>query len=449
MKNWRQSVSSPAQASSFSTVEHPGNVTTRALGAIAIRLAQIFSVTFLLKHMFSPVALYVVGIMCGAISAVVFGSLLRSGIPGLSRWITANTLIVAAFVALAFNSSPPTPLTIVIASSLFAGAAFLVLQGCRLFFGVQPSRPYEFMAYAILVLGIVYWTCLTPDESARIVLMSTFLAYVRLAVSWTTYTKRPVHRPQYSYQFVAIVAGLGGLIHIARGLAVGLGWEQHTLFLEPTPMTVAFLGLGIITLPCLSIGALMLAYDRMAERMERLAAIDELTGALVRREFMAQAELQLERASRTRSRFAVAILDIDNFKAVNDGHGHATGDRALAHFSSIVSQGIRPGDIFGRLGGEEFAILFPDTSSADALTLVNSMRLHLAASTLAAPFGEVTCTFSAGVGEYQTNEPLADLMARSDAALYSAKAMGRNRVVSAISAGDETVGAVKDGRKPD
>jgi diguanylate cyclase (GGDEF)-like protein len=398
--------------------------------------------------MFSPVALYVVGIMSGAISVVVFGSLMRSGTPGLFRWIGANILIVAAFVALALNGGSPTPLTVMLVSSLLAGAAFLALQGCRLFFGLRPSRPYEVAAYAMLVIGVVYWTWFTPNVSARIVLISIFLAYVRLSVAWTAYTRRPLHRPGYSYQFVAIVAGLGGLVHIARALAVCLGWEHHTRFLEPTPMNVAFLGLGIITLPCLSIGALMLAYDRMAERMERLAAIDELTGALVRREFMAQAELQLERANRTRSRFAVAILDIDNFKAVNDVHGHAAGDRALSHFSSIVSQGIRRGDIFGRLGGEEFAILFPETSRVEALTLVNSLRLHLAASALHIPCGEVTCTFSAGVDEYQSNETLANLMARSDAALYSAKAMGRNRVVSAISVGDEAVGAAKDGPKP-
>ena len=398
--------------------------------------------------MFSPVALYVVGIMSGAISVVVFGSLVRSGTPGLFRWIGANILIVIALVALAFSGDSPAPLAVVVVSSVFAGAAFLVLQGCRLFFGLQPSRIYEVVAFVLLVVGVVHWSYFSPNAGARIVVMSGFLAYVRLMVAWTTYTNRPPHRPRYSYQFVAIVAALGGLVHIARGLAAGLGWEHHTRFLDPTPMTIAFLGLGIITLPCLSIGALMLTHDRMAEKMERLAAIDELTGALVRREFMAQAELHRECANRAKSRFAVAILDIDNFKAVNDAHGHAAGDRALAHFSSIVSQGIRRGDIFGRLGGEEFAILFPETIRADALTLVNSLRLHLAASTLTVPCGEVTCTFSAGVDEYQANEMLANLMARADAALYSAKAMGRNRVVSAVSTGDEAVGATKDAPKP-
>jgi diguanylate cyclase (GGDEF)-like protein len=398
--------------------------------------------------MFSPVALYVVGIMSGAVSVAVFGSLLRSGVPGLLRWIGANILIVATMVVLALSGDSPTPLTVVVASALFAGAAFVVLQGCRLFFGLRPSRLHEIAAYAILVAGTVYWTYVAPNINARIVVMSAFLGYVRLVVGWTAYTMRPPHRPGYSYQFVAVVAGFGGLVHVARGLATGLGLEHHTRFLEPTPLNVAFLALGILTLPCLSIGVVMLAYDRMAERMERLASIDELTGAFVRREFMAQAESHVERASRTGSHFAVAILDIDNFKAVNDGHGHAAGDRALSHFSSMVARGIRRGDIFGRLGGEEFAILFPATSRADAVALVNRLRLQVSASTLAVPHGEVVYTFSAGVDEYRTGETLANLMARADAALYSAKAMGRNRVVSAISAGDQTVGTVDDASEP-
>jgi diguanylate cyclase (GGDEF)-like protein len=411
-------------------------------------LARFFPAKFFLAPMFSPVALYIVGIMSGGVSVAVLGSLLRSGTPGLFRWIAAHTMIVAAFAVLAFNGKSPMPLTVVASSLLFAGSAFVVLHGFRQFFGLRAARLHEFAAYALLVVGIVYWTFVEPNVNARIVLMSTFLAYVRFAVSWAAYSMRPAHRPAYSYRFVALIAGLGGFVHVGRVLAVGFGWEYHTRFLEPTPMNIAFLGLGIVTLPCLSIGAVMLAYDRMAERMERLATIDEMTGALVRREFMTQAELQLEHTKRTGTRFSVAILDIDNFKSVNDGHGHATGDRALAHFSSIVSQEIRRGDLFGRLGGEEFAVLFPAASGSDALGLVNRLRLRIAASTLTTPGGEVACTFSAGVDEYQAGETIANLMARVDAALYSAKAMGRNCVVFAISADARAIGSIRSASNP-
>lgn len=386
--------------------------------------------------MFNPIALYVVGIMSGAVSVAVLGSLPRAGVPGLSRWIAANAMIVAGFLVLALQSEAPGPMAVLTSSVLFAGAALAVLQGIRLFFGLRASHAYEIWAYAALAAGLGYWTYLAPDVNARIVLMSTFIAYVRLVVGWTAYTMRPPHRPVYSYRFVVIIALLGALVHIARALATGLGWEHHTQFLDSTPANIAFLAIGIVTLPCLSIGAIMLAYDRMAESMERLATIDGLTGALVRRAFLAQAELELERAKRTNSRLAVAILDIDDFKAINDGHGHAAGDLALSYFCSIVSLKIRRGDIFGRLGGEEFAVLFPATSRADAAALVDRLRMQVASSRLALPHGEVTCMFSAGVDEYHANETLANLMARVDAALYSAKAMGRNRVVSAVSIGD-------------
>jgi diguanylate cyclase (GGDEF)-like protein len=383
--------------------------------------------------MFSPVALYVVGIMSGVVSLLVLGSLLRASIPGLARWIVAHAMIILAFLVLAVCRIPPAPVCVTISTLLLGGAAFVVLQGVRQFFGLCAARTPDYVVWALFAAGIVYWTCIDRDMNARMVTMSAFLAIVRLAVAWIAFRMRPRHRPVYSYYFVAAVAAVGGLIHLSRALAIGLGWEHHTGFLQDTVSNVAFLAMGIVTLPCLSIGVVMLAYDRMAERMERLATIDELTGTLVRRAFMAQAEARLRQASQTGAGLAVAILDIDNFKAVNDNHGHAAGDRALAHFSRIVEQGLRPGDIFGRLGGEEFAVLFPGATAEGAVALVDRLRLRVAGSALPGDDGPISFTFSGGVDQYYRGEVLAGLMARADAALYSAKAMGRNRVVSAIS----------------
>ncbi|MBC8752588.1 GGDEF domain-containing protein [Paraburkholderia sp. WC7.3b] len=396
--------------------------------------------------MFSPVGLYIVGIMSTAVSVLILSSL--SGIPGLYRWFGANILAVSALVVLTLCGASPTPMAILISSALLAAIPIVALQGFRKFFALRPSQPHAVVAYVILVIGLVYWTYVSPNPDARIISMAAFVGYFRLCIGWTVYIMRPPHRPRYSYQFLAFVAVLGGLVYIARAIVTGLGWEQHAHFLDLTPMNVAYIGIGILTLPCLSIGVVMLAYDRMAERMERLATVDDLTGALVRREFMARAELLLAHANRTRLRLAVAILDIDHFKAINDGHGHAVGDSALVHFASIMSKGIRRGDIFGRLGGEEFAVLLPETSGADAVAIVDRLRLQIATAELVIPGGEVECTFSAGVSEYETGESLKNLMARSDAALYSAKAMGRNRVVAAVSARAQTIEAVTEAPKP-
>ncbi len=377
--------------------------------------------------MFSHVAFLVVAITSSAMSMAVLGSLLRAGIPGLARWLCANALIAIAFAVLALQGAAPGRLSVVVAGSVAAYGILLVLEGCRQFFGLCPSRLRDRVAYVALVTSLIQWAYVSPDANVRIVLISAFLAYVR----------GPTHRPKYSYYFLSISSYAEAAVHVVRGLAYGFGWEHHTAaVLSPTPTNIAFLALGILALPSLSVGVLMLAHDRMAERLERLATIDELTGALVRRAFIVEAQSLLNCAARSESCLSIAVLDIDRFKAINDEYGHAAGDAALRQFANLVSRGLRRGDVFGRLGGEEFAVLFPSTRQEDAVLLVDTLRMTVARSSFPVPGGETACAFSAGVGEYCADEPLANLIARADSALYSAKAMGRNRIVAARSSND-------------
>jgi len=268
-----------------------------------------------------------------------------------------------------------------------------------------------------------------PDLDRRIAVTSAYFAYVRFAIAWTTLRYRTPWRPKYNYYFLAIAALSGAMIHVARSLTYGLGFDHERAFLDPSPLNVAFLGLGILSFPFMSIAMVMLAHDRLAERMERLATVDELTGTLVRRAFIERAEGILAVAWASGTPLAFAILDIDNFKAINDRYGHAAGDRALTYFGAAVSRLLRPGDLFGRLGGEEFAVLFPKTGVAEALRLTNLVRAAIAAS----PCEQTPYTFSAGVDEFRAGDTLARVMVRADAALYTAKALGRNCVVVASS----------------
>jgi diguanylate cyclase (GGDEF)-like protein len=198
-----------------------------------------------------------------------------------------------------------------------------------------------------------------------------------------------------------------------------------------SPSNIVFLALGILAPPCLSIGVVMLAHDRLAERLERLANVDDLTGALSRRAFLAIGDALLNASLRTRSPVALAIIDIDSFKAVNDNYGHAAGDQVLNHFATFVARNLRVGDVFGRLGGEEFGVLCPATGTAEAVKLLDRLRARLAgAAPDELPRG-LRYTFSVGVDQLRRDESLAQLMARADGALYAAKASGRNRVMAA------------------
>jgi diguanylate cyclase (GGDEF)-like protein len=230
----------------------------------------------------------------------------------------------------------------------------------------------------------------------------------------------------YGYRFVAAGAWLGAVVHVARAVAVGLGSIAPITYEQPSPWSALFIGLPIVTLPCMSVGMTMLAHDKLVRRMEKLATIDELTGALMRRAFMTKANAAHSRALLTGAPLSVAILDLDNFKAINDGFGHAVGDRTLTHFASVVAGRLRSSDLFGRIGGEEFGIVFVDTRQPDAEALTDALRLALEQS----QGSGVRCTLSAGVASIDPGDTLEVVMARADAALYTAKATGRNRVMT-------------------
>ncbi|MFC0398045.1 GGDEF domain-containing protein [Paraburkholderia rhizosphaerae] len=382
--------------------------------------------------MISHVAPLFIAATSGVVSVAILGSLLRAGIPGLTRWLSANLLAAGALIFLAFQGHMPGGMCLAITTAVLIYAVLLVLQGCRQFFGLRPFHYAELAAYVVLLACVVQWTTITPNANIRIMLVSPFLAYARLSFAWIVWHYRPQHRPRYAYNFVFWTALVEAAIHAARGLAFGLGWEHQTAaVISPTPTNDIFAAMVVLATPCLSVGIVMLAHDRMAERMERLATVDELTGALARRAFFVLAQQRFDAALRDRTVLSVAILDLDRFKTFNDEHGHATGDAVLKTFAGVAIRALGRDDLFGRLGGEEFAIVFRATSQADAAQWLDKLRGAVAASPVTVPDGERVCTFSAGVSELQRDDTLARLMARADAAQYAAKAMGRNRVVIA------------------
>ncbi|TAL94262.1 MAG: GGDEF domain-containing protein [Paraburkholderia sp.] len=381
-------------------------------------------------------ALIGIAILSCLMSFAVLGSLFRAHIPGIRHWCVASGLLT---VTAALLLLPRSDSVVAGASTLLVVASLLGLQGFRKFFHRRPSVIWEYGAVGAILVGLVYWTYVSPDVNARNAVISGFLAYVRSMIGWVVQRYRPAGRPKYSYHFVFVAAVLGAIVHAVRCVIYGLGLAHQTTFLEPTPINVAFLAMATLTLPCLSVGMVMLAHDRLAERMERLATIDDLTGVLGRRAFIARAEALLELAKASRSKLSIAILDIDNFKRINDRYGHAAGDQALAHVALTLSRETRQSDVLGRIGGEEFALLLPLTGKEEAARLTNRLRAIVAASVSHAPAGAVVCTLSAGVDEFGAGDTLAAVMARADTALYAAKANGRNCVMLAGSSQNQWV----------
>ncbi|CAO3450949.1 hypothetical protein [Azospirillum argentinense] len=171
----------------------------------------------------------------------------------------------------------------------------------------------------------------------------------------------------------------------------------------------------------------------MQRQLERLATTDSLTGALNRGRFMARAADEVARAQRSGQPLSAIMLDIDHFKKVNDTHGHATGDEAIRSVVRVCRSMVRGADVLGRLGGEEFAILLPDTPPQGAALLAERLRRALAETDVRIANGGgsvLTFTVSIGVSALRPGENgVAAVLARADEALYRAKNGGRNRVV--------------------
>ena len=171
---------------------------------------------------------------------------------------------------------------------------------------------------------------------------------------------------------------------------------------------------------------------RMEAELQREAATDSLTGLPNRRHFLATCERELRRSTRSGGSSPSPLLDIDHFKDINDGFGHATGDAAVVAFAQGVLSRIRDIDTFGRLGGDEFALLLPDADLDRAVAAVERVRADLSAQACDVGGEQVEITFSAGVTVIDGELDTVDfLLARADKALYEAKAQGRNRVIAA------------------
>jgi len=160
----------------------------------------------------------------------------------------------------------------------------------------------------------------------------------------------------------------------------------------------------------------------------KLATIDSMTGLLNRRQFFVVAEVERERSRRYRRPLSMLMIDIDEFKSINDSFGHDVGDEVILLVANVCQSLIRSTDFIARLGGEEFALLLPETGLKDAGDLAERLREAVSKITVAETAGVFTPTVSIGVSEAADGMPIADLLKRADVALYDAKQGGRNKV---------------------
>ncbi|WP_374662650.1 GGDEF domain-containing protein [Inhella sp.] len=258
--------------------------------------------------------------------------------------------------------------------------------------------------------------------------------------AWNQLAARLLALPRGAAEFAIVAVSVGGsqvatLLALQLLLPAVMSWK--------VPLLIAFFVPLMVSWP-VAVVLMRLLREVEAARVASAvqASTDALTGLLNRRRWLELAHREWQRAHTDGEPLAVLLLDVDNFKAINDAHGHATGDQVLQNLARTVEQSLRPGDAVGRWGGEEFVALLPRAALASALQAAERVRQAVQASpmTLNGQTLEVTVSIGVAVGrsdaraESQTAvEPssgptaLQRLLQRADTAMYLAKTSGKNR----------------------
>jgi diguanylate cyclase (GGDEF)-like protein len=311
------------------------------------------------------------------------------------------------------------------------GLAFVILApglvwtGVRQFNGVRV-RPL-ILAGGILALFAAGALPLPGDPavSALAVTFSASAAYLLAAIGELWRSRREALMARWP--LMAIFA-----IHAAIFVGgIGDAYTGH-VSVDQVPQLNSWFSLihfeQMVYLVGSAVFMVVLARERVELGYKQASRLDELTGVANRRAFFEHAERLLRRCRADASPCAVIVFDLDHFKQINDTHGHAAGDRVLRSFADIARVTLRPNDLFGRHGGEEFAVILPRTDGDAAVVIAERVRQAFATTSDNPDVAASRPTVSAGVAVVEGEAGLEATMEAADRALYRAKRLGRNRV---------------------
>jgi diguanylate cyclase (GGDEF)-like protein len=359
----------------------------------------------------------------GLLISVVFVFLRVSypkSIKGLGFWAAAPALQSLALV-LGLRGLLPDLLSIVVANLvLLTGMGFFYF-GTQRFFNQAASFGRVLGLIAASAPLLVWFTVVQPSFNARVLVVTAIwlgALYLLVMLVWR------LGKPTFSTHFTLVALLVHAAVLLLRFGTALLPLPDQGLF-EPSRLQTLYIATNVVVVIAQCIGFILMASDRLREEFEHAAKHDAMTNALMRRAVFDLCEQELERCRRHGRKMVVLMLDIDHLKTINDTYGHQTGDRVLIDFANRIAPLLRRSDQFGRLGGEEFVVLLPETSQEEALVVAERIRTHVELPVKGVP----SITVSMGMTSNRPDESKLDaLLARADKALRKAKEAGGNRI---------------------
>ena len=369
------------------------------------------------------------------------------------QWALSAFLGGCAALLTSFGSGLPAFMTTVVDNMLTVVSLVFIHRGAAMFAGVRHDDRKYLACVALAAAGFIVLSYLLPSVERRVGLVSSFRAGFYLA------TLAVLHRPGLptGTRYLRTILAIATIWNLARLVVLARTDGQVNTFLAGGPAFAVMVAIGGILQILINAFQFRLESEatrdellRHASRLQakrdalqatvtertaeltQLATTDSLTGLANRRHFMEQGWREIERARRYRQPLALMLIDIDHFKEINDRHGHPVGDRVLQLVALACQSSARNADLPGRIGGEEFALLMPETGMVSAQLAAERMRRAVAAVDFGAAGLAQAVTASVGLAVLEDSDAtLERLLARADKALYQAKQFGRNRVVFA------------------
>jgi diguanylate cyclase (GGDEF)-like protein len=378
-----------------------------------------------------------VGVVSLTVLALFYLGVYRPTRSPFSGYWTVALMCAAASAVFLLGDGTPLQMYLNPASTATSAAGAICV-----WFATRSLHPYPNPWWLLIIVPLVCVVGAAFDEPATNDWAGNGLLFGVMAVAfslgaievwrvWAARRAQPDARESGEAINALLVSALAATVmasmHVVRVVLFMVLGQDDPLFRavvgSPTAAITLLLCLVAVTFSVSAIG-----WDQRTRDLRRRADEDDLTGLLGRSMFLTRAREAIAASGGRRGRQSwIVIADLDNFKPVNDEHGHLAGDRVLLHFADIARGTLRASDAVGRLGGDEFGFVLEDVDHSSVLARLDEIRARLAASEPAA--GDVPTTASFGVAECQPDHSLSQMLAHADSALYEAKREGRDRVV--------------------
>jgi diguanylate cyclase (GGDEF)-like protein len=372
--------------------------------------------------------LFIVIMALSATLAIAVGIAARAQLrEGMAYWALGLFAHTIAYLLFAMRGQVSDWLSVVLGNVLLSCVFALFAEGV---FQFQKRRSPRWLLWSPVVLVAILFSALLPWYLARVVVGALMFVFQSLVVVVAVLQKRRETVGAGQYFLVA-----GFLVLIAMMLLQGVGVVLHreeikSVLSSHWVPSLVFLMSSLCTV-VVSLGLILMAKERVEERNRRLAMRDELTGLINRRSLLEALAQQLAMARRHGQPLALLMIDIDYFKHVNDCHGHLSGDKVLKAMAQAIAGRTRAQDLPGRLGGEEFLVILPNTTAQGAVQLAEILRQGVRTTEFQSTSGK-PIAISISIGVCEQGQLLApqcdDMISAADQALYLAKQNGRNRV---------------------